>query len=89
MNFHEFKKVVHQGSPEVHILSNQGDLYLVQIFNDGGQSLLTLKNSNRPQVFHGFRKPSTSWVFMAIPVRKLQDELYLPIGRRAVNTRLH
>ena len=53
MNFHEFKKVVHQGSPEVHILSNQGDLYLVQIFNDGGQSLLTLKNSNRPHVFHG------------------------------------
>jgi hypothetical protein len=53
MNFNEFKKVVHQGSPEVHILSNQGDLYLVQIFNDGGQSLLTQKGSIRAHVFHG------------------------------------
>jgi hypothetical protein len=53
MNFHELKRVVHQGSPEVHILSNQGDLYLVQIFNDGGQSLLTLGSSTRAQVFHG------------------------------------
>ncbi|MBL4799860.1 MAG: hypothetical protein JKY50_20870 [Oleispira sp.] len=53
MNFHEFKKVVHRGSPEVHILSNQGDLYLVQIFNDGGQSLLTQGSTTRPQVFHG------------------------------------
>ena len=53
MNFHEFKTVVHRGSPEVHILSNQGDLYLVQIFNDGGQSLLTQGRTTRPQVFHG------------------------------------
>lgn len=52
MNFNEFKKVVHQGSPEVHILSNQGDLYLVQIFNDGGQSLLTQGRTTRTQVFH-------------------------------------
>ena len=53
MNFHEFKKVVHSGHPEVHILSNQGDLYLIQIYNDGGQSLLTAKESTRPIVFHG------------------------------------
>lgn len=53
MNFHELKQVVHQGNPEVHILSNQGDLYLVQIFNDGGQSLLTINHSSRPVVFHG------------------------------------
>ncbi|MEH6447116.1 MAG: DUF6482 family protein [Oleispira sp.] len=53
MNFHELKQVVHQGNPEVHILSNQGDLYLVQIFNDGGQSLLTKNHSSRPVVFHG------------------------------------
>lgn len=53
MNFHEFKQVVHQGCPEVHILSNEGDLYLVQIFNDGGQSLLTEGQSTRAQVFHG------------------------------------
>ncbi len=52
MNFQEFKKIVHHGNPEVHILSTQGDLYLVQIYNDGGQSLLTLKNSSRPMVFH-------------------------------------
>jgi hypothetical protein len=53
MNFHEFKQVVHHGNPEVHILSNQRDLYLVQIFNDGGQSLLTKNHSSRPVVFHG------------------------------------
>lgn len=53
MNFHEFKKVVHRGSPEVHILSNEGDLYLIQIYNDGSQSLLTNKQSSRPIVFHG------------------------------------
>jgi hypothetical protein len=53
MNFHELKQVVHHGNPEVHILSNQGDLYLVQIFNDGGQSLLTKKHSSRPIVFNG------------------------------------
>jgi hypothetical protein len=53
MNFHELKQVVHLGNPEVHILSNQGDLYLVQIFNDGGQSLLTKNRSSRPVVFHG------------------------------------
>lgn len=52
MNFQEFKKVVHHGSPEVHILSNQGDLYLVQIYNDGGQSLLTHNQTTRPLVFH-------------------------------------
>jgi hypothetical protein len=53
MNFHELKQIVHLGNPEVHILSNQGDLYLVQIFNDGGQSLLTKNRSSRPVVFHG------------------------------------
>jgi hypothetical protein len=53
MNFGEFKKVVHRGNPEVHILSNQGDLYLVQIFNDGSQSLLTKNHSYNPIVFHG------------------------------------
>jgi len=53
MNFHDFKQVVHHGNPEVHILSNQGDLYLIQVFNDGGQSLLTKNHSTRPLVFHG------------------------------------
>jgi len=53
MNFHELRQVVHKGNPEVHILSNQGDIYLVQIFNDGGQSLLTQKQSTRPVVFNG------------------------------------
>jgi hypothetical protein len=53
MNFQEFKKVVHRGSPEVHILSNEGDLYLIQIYNDGGQSLLTTNQSSKPMVFHG------------------------------------
>lgn len=53
MNFHEFKRVVRHGNPEVHILSNQGDLYLVQIFNDGGQCLLTKNHSSRALVFHG------------------------------------
>lgn len=53
MNFQALKQVVVKGNPEVHILSNQGDLYLVQIFHDGGQTLLTQKNSSRPLVFHG------------------------------------
>lgn len=52
MNFYELKQVIHSGNPEVHVLSNQGDLYLVQIFNDGSQSLLTQKDAQRPVVFH-------------------------------------
>jgi hypothetical protein len=53
MNFRELKRLVRQGNPVVHILSNQGDLYLVRIFSEGEQSLLTKKNSSRPLVFRG------------------------------------
>jgi hypothetical protein len=53
MNFREFKKVVRKSDPEVHILSNEGDLYLVQIYHDGSQSLLMDKQTARPMVFHG------------------------------------
>ncbi|CCK76328.1 conserved hypothetical protein [Oleispira antarctica RB-8] len=53
MNFNEFKKVVRQGDAEVHILCNQGSLYLIQIINEGVRSLLTQNRSTRPQVFRG------------------------------------
>jgi hypothetical protein len=56
MNFSEFKKVVRKGNPEVHILCNQGSLYLIQIFNDGGPFLLTHGRSTRPHVFHGLHE---------------------------------
>jgi hypothetical protein len=55
MRFHELKKAVQNGQPEVYILANQGDLYLVRVINEGGQSLLTKKHSNRPLVFHSLQ----------------------------------
>ncbi|MFT7410574.1 MAG: hypothetical protein ACI9EX_001171 [Oleispira sp.] len=55
MRFHELKKAVQNGQPEVYILANQRDLYLVKVINEGGQSLLTKKHSNRPLVFRSLQ----------------------------------
>jgi hypothetical protein len=55
MKFHELKKAVQNGQPEVHILANQGDLYLVKVIDDGVPSLLTTKFANRPLVFHSLQ----------------------------------
>lgn len=53
MNVKELKQLAHRGHPEVHILSNEGDLYLIQIFSEGRQAMLTHNRSTRPMVFHG------------------------------------
>jgi hypothetical protein len=55
MKFNELKKAVKNGQPEVYILANQGDLYLVKVVNDGGQSLLTEKYSSRPLLFYSLQ----------------------------------
>lgn len=41
MTLSELKRCAHHARPEIHILANEGDLYLVQVLCDGGQSLLT------------------------------------------------
>ena len=46
--------IIKPRDPSVWIIINLLlHLYLVQIFNDGGQSLLTKNHSSRPVVFHG------------------------------------
>jgi hypothetical protein len=55
MRFYELKRAVQHGKPEVYILANQGDLYLVKVINDAEQSLLTEKYSTRPLVFHSLQ----------------------------------
>lgn len=51
MKLSELKKLAHQGRPEVHILSNEGDLYLIQVFSEGKQALITT-DQGRNRVFH-------------------------------------
>jgi hypothetical protein len=55
MRYHELKKAVQNGQPKVYILANQGDLYLVKVISDGGESLLTKKYSSRPLVFYSLQ----------------------------------
>jgi hypothetical protein len=91
MNFREFKKVVHQGDPEVHILSNQGDLYLVQIYNDGTQSLLTVKETTRPMVFHGlpecYEKLADAGLHNAyVDQTMAHDEMINLVGSNTIHT---
>jgi len=51
MKLSELKKLAYQGRPEVHILSNEGDLYLIQVFSDGKQALIT-DSHGQNRVFH-------------------------------------
>jgi hypothetical protein len=55
MRFNELKKAVQNGQPEVYILANQRDLYLIKVINDGARSLLTQKHSSRPLVFRSLQ----------------------------------
>lgn len=52
MNYRELKRAVNNAHPEVHVLSNEGDIYLVQVFCDGEQALLK-ERDGKPVVFHG------------------------------------
>jgi hypothetical protein len=56
MTLNELKKQAHQGKPEVHVLTNEGDLYLVQVVHEGQESLLMERD--RPMRFRSLAECS-------------------------------
>ena len=56
MTLKELKRCAHYSRPEVHVLANEGDVYLVQIFHDGMQSLLM--ENNQPKRFRSLAECS-------------------------------
>jgi len=64
MTSKELKRCAHYSRPEVHVLANEGDLYLVQIFHDGMQSLLT--ENDQPKRFRSLSECSHQLAMLGV-----------------------
>lgn len=64
MTLHELKKCLRNANPEVHILANEGDVYLVQVEVDGQQALLM--EHNKPLRFRSLSECSHRLAAMGI-----------------------